>query len=52
MICNYRIELRVGKECIAIGPGLVIECVPLDFMPGSRDEATWRIMFRILANFL
>lgn len=40
MICNYRIELRVGKECIAVGPGLVIECAALDFMPASRDEAT------------
>lgn len=42
----------MGKECIAIGPGLVIESAALDFMPGSRDEATWRIMFRVLANFL
>lgn len=52
MICNYRIELPVVKECITVRPGLVIECAALDSMPSSRDEAAWRIMYRVLANVL
>lgn len=51
-ICYYRIELRVGNECMAVGVGLVIESAALDFMPGSRDEVSWRIMLRVLTNFL